>query len=748
MKNRILYLVSVVSLAYSMPMLAQSDVVNKFSIEWNTPSQNASGSMPIGNGEVGANVWMEENGNMVFYLARTDAFSENSSLYKLGRIRVSTFPKLEGAEFHQFLNLEEGKIEVEMKKGGKKLSLDFLVDSESPVAYIKGESTYPVSVTVSSEIWRTQTRLIPKNELTPFYRACPRDSLVMEYADIVNDKGDDLVVYHRNEHSIYPFTVKSQQLADEENLKQDPFMNRTFGYEVRGNGFKKISPTIIGSEKPVNDFCLKIATHTEQTATAENWEMHIEKILADAPSFEKVEKRTAAWWKAFWDKSYVVINTPDKKTGEKITQSYILQNWMTACSGRGNYPIKFNGSLFTVEPVYTNKGFNFNPDFRQWGPEYWWQNTRLMYHPMLKTGDFDMMLPLFNLYFSNLKMLQKQVEVFYGAEGITTPETMTVFGTFDDFCFDWYRKGNTFDCMSNYYIRYYWSSALELIGLMYDYYQYSLDQVFVNNTLIPMAREVLKFYNSYFPKDETGMIRITPTHALETYWDGVENDMPNIAGLHYVLDNLLSLPKGHVSVEDLAVWKKMRQALPEIPVHQVEGKKLFAPAEKYEDKRSNVENPELYAIFPFSYCNISTSNLQVGIDSYHNRVIKTTSCWSQDGQMAARLGLTDEVKNNVLFKIENSHPGHRFPVYWGPNYDWAPDQDHGGNFLTTIQEMVMQSYGNTVYMLPAFPKDWDVNFKLYTFGNNTVSGTYKDGKWVEKPSFGKKTKMRIRQMKK
>lgn len=748
MKKGILYLTSVLSLAYSLSMSAQSDVVNKYSVEWNTPSKNASGSMPIGNGEVGANVWMEENGNMVFYLARTDAFSENSSLYKLGRIRISTFPKLEGAEFRQFLNLEEGKIEVEMKKGDQKLSLDFLVDCESPVAYIKGESTYPVHVTVSSEIWRTQTRLIPKNELTPFYRTCPHDSLVTEYADIVNDKDDDLLVYHRNEHSIYPFTVKSQQLADEENLKQDPFMNRTFGYKVRGNGFKKISPTIISSEKPVNDFCLKIATHTEQTVTAEKWEMNIEKVLASAPSFEKVAGRTATWWKAFWDKSYVVIQTPDQKTGEKITQSYILQNWMTACSGRGNYPIKFNGSLFTVEPVYTSKGFDFNPDFRQWGPEYWWQNTRLMYHPMLKSGDFEMMLPLFKMYFDNIKMLQKQVQVFYGAEGITTPETMTVFGTFDDFCFDWYRNGNTFDCMSNHYIRNYWSSALELVGLMYDYYHYSLDRAFVDATLIPMAREVLKFYNSYFPKDETGLIRITPTHALETYWQGVENDLPNVAGLHYVLDNLLSLPKGYVSAEDLAVWKKMRQALPKIPVHQVEGKKVFAPAEKYEDKRSNVENPELYAIFPFSYCNISTSDIQVGVDSYYNRVVKSTSCWTQDGQMAARLGLTDEAKNNLLSKIENSHPAHRFPVYWGPNYDWAPDQDHGGNLLTTIQEMVMQSYGNTVYMLPAFPKDWDVDFKLYIFGNNTVSGTYKAGKWMEKPSFGKKTRMKIRQMKK
>lgn len=90
---------------------AQSNIVNNYSVLWNSPSENASGAMPIGNGEVGANVWMEKNGNLVFYLSRTDAWSENSSLYKLGKIRISYYPALQGKEvsFKQFLNLEEGK---------------------------------------------------------------------------------------------------------------------------------------------------------------------------------------------------------------------------------------------------------------------------------------------------------------------------------------------------------------------------------------------------------------------------------------------------------------------------------------------------------------------------------------------------------------------------------------------------------------------------------------------------------------
>ena len=32
-----------------------------------------------------------------------------------------------------------------------------------------------------------------------------------------------------------------------------------------------------------------------------------------------------------------------------MTCGYTLQRWMNACAGRGNYPIKFNGTIFTVD---------------------------------------------------------------------------------------------------------------------------------------------------------------------------------------------------------------------------------------------------------------------------------------------------------------------------------------------------------------------------------------------------------------
>jgi alpha-L-fucosidase 2 len=72
----------------------------------------------------------------------------------------------------------------------------------------------------------------------------------------------------------------------------------------------------------------------------------------------------------------------------RVTQAYALQRFINACAGRGNLPIKFNGTLFTVDEV-------FDPDYRRWGGPYWLQNTRLPYWSMLASGDYDLMQPLF-----------------------------------------------------------------------------------------------------------------------------------------------------------------------------------------------------------------------------------------------------------------------------------------------------------------------------------------------------------------
>ena len=44
-----------------------------------------------------------------------------------------------------------------------------------------------------------------------------------------------------------------------------------------------------------------------------------------------------------------------------------------------------------------------------------------------------------------------------------------------------------------------------------------------------------------------------------------------------------------------------------------------------------------------------------------------------------------------------------------------------------LQDMLMQTDGDTIYLLPAWPADWDVDFKLHAPFDTIVEGTYRNG---------------------
>ena len=66
--------------------------VDAYNVVWNSPSKDSSGSMPLGNGDIGVNAWVEENGDLLLYVSKTDAWSENVRLLKLGRVRLRLTP--------------------------------------------------------------------------------------------------------------------------------------------------------------------------------------------------------------------------------------------------------------------------------------------------------------------------------------------------------------------------------------------------------------------------------------------------------------------------------------------------------------------------------------------------------------------------------------------------------------------------------------------------------------------------------
>ena len=51
--------------------------------------------------------------------------------------------------------------------------------------------------------------------------------------------------------------------------------------------------------------------------------------------------------------------------------------------------------------------------------------------------------------------------------------------------------------------------------------------------------------------------------------------------------------------------------------------------------------------------------------------------------------------------------------------------------MVGLQDMLMQAKGKHIYLLPAWPTDWDCDFKLHAPYNTIVQGTIRNGKLVD-----------------
>ncbi len=668
-------------------------------VTWTSPSKDSSGSMPLGNGEVAINLWAEDAGDstdILFYIARTDAWDENGRLCKIGRVRLRL--NVRPQPFQQTLDLERGSIELHCGP----VTLSVWVDAHAPVVRIDGHSEQPVSVRASVELWRTQPRRVdnPK-ELHSF---CGQDlkhePVIVQPDTVLTGSRDRVVWFHRNSSSHWASTLRVQELAELIPQFRDPLLHRTFGAVLTGSGLVTVDDRTLATKESRREFSVAVTTHTAQTATVEEW---VSGLHSMAPNREAHE----AWWREFWQRSWIHI-TGDAEA-EVVTRGYALQRFLSACAGRGAFPMKFNGSLFTVDAREPDE--TFDPDFRRWGGGYWFQNCRLLYWPLLMSGDFDLIQPWYRMYREALPFAQARVREYYGHGGALFPETMNFWGAYRNEDYGFERKDLARGVAASTYIRYYWQGKLELLAHLLDYRDFTGDDA----ALRELAGPIIEFFDHrYAQKDKHGRRLFEPSQSLETWHEAV-NPLPEIAGLRFVLGRL-------------GGWENLLAELPPVPQRSEywTKKRYLIPALQY-DQCFNWENPELYAVFPYRLYGVGLPDLEVGRETYARRVNRVTGCWRQDAIHAACLGLTAEARRDVVHNFATKHPGSRFEGFLGPNFDWIPDVDQGGVAMIALQRMLLQYHGDRLHLLPAWPKEWDVHFKLHAPHRTTVEAAVKAG---------------------
>ncbi len=702
---------------------------------WHTPSTDEHGSMPLGNGEVGINLWTENGRDLCFYVARTDAYDGDGRLCKIGRIRIrlpeGTFAL--GVPFVQRLDLATATVRI--RADG--LTLQAWVDADAPVLRVAIEAREALPLVVTGELWRTDRVITDQDELFAFMRQASPVEQAHETPDDVLDAGGSAIAWcHHNRHSTWAANLGHQFLGDwaAAHAADDPLLHRAFGCLVSGDGLVCRDPlTLAGA--PRRRWDLAIAAACERVDAPAGLLPALRQATPDPVMARAAHE---AWWQAFWQRSWIRVS--GDAAAEAVDRAYCLQRFLFACSGRGRFPIKFNGSLFTV--LGRDKGKTFTPDWRRWGGAYWFQNTRLAYWPMIMAGDADMALPLFRMYRAALPLARERTRVHHGIDGAVMPETMTPWGTWGSADYGYAAKrADTLagrPARADYhpldgpadrhalcgYLRRHFSGALELVAIGLDLHAMSGDEAFLHDEVLPLAREFLAFYRAYFrTRGPDGRLLLWPSQALET-WQAASDPLPEVAALRWVLGGLLALP----GLSEAPAWRAWLDELPSLPTRR-HGGTFLLPATVY-DLNMNCENPELYAVFPFRFYGVGKPGLEIGRETWKRRLNPMgAQGWCQDPIQAALLGLGQEAKTLVAKGATTSDPGSRFPAFWGPNFDWTPDQDHGGVLMIALQRMVLQAEADRLDLLPAWPKGWDVDFRLHAPGGRVVEGRYAGGAW-------------------
>lgn len=719
----------------------------KDNVVWTTQSNNSAESMPVGGGDIGLNLWVEK-GEVYCYISRSGTFDENNTLLKLGRIRLQFSPNpFAGQTFKQELILKDGYASISGADGKIKSEIKVWVDVFKPVIHIDIQSNAKMTTTANYESWRFEDRITTGKENNQnSYKWAPQ-GIVKTLKDEIAFKGGGVQFYHQNQpQTVFDVTVKQQGLTEYQTALYNPLKNLIFGGIMTGKNMVAagneagtyLSTPFQGwklkSKTPATNEHLTIALNTSTTSAVTTWEKELKSTLQHAKNDQQASIR---WWNNYWNKTFIYIQAKDEAANQS-GRNYQLFRYMLGCNAFGRYPTKFNGGLFTFDPQLIDSALEYTPDFRNWGGgTHTAQNQRLVYWPMLKSGDFDMMKPQFDFYLDLLTNAEIRTAAAWGHKGASFTEQLENFGLPNPAEYGWKRPADFNKGMEyNAWLEYEWDTVLEFCMMILETERYDKRDIEKYLPLIESSLTFFKEHYTYLAKqrgakalDGEGHLVLYPGSGAETY-KMAYNATSTIAALKTVLRSLIESPS--LPENKRSEWTAMLKTIPEISFRAFQEHTTIAPARLWE-RINNVESPQLYPVYPWGIYGIGKPGLDTAVNTfrYDTDVLKFRSYvgWKQDNIFAARLGLTEEAARLTTLKLKDS--GRRFPAFWGPGFDWTPDHNWGGSGMIGLQEMLMQSDGKKIYLFPAWPADWNVHFKLYAPYQTTIEGRLKDGKLID-----------------
>lgn len=408
--------------------------------------------------------------------------------------------------------------------------------------------------------------------------------------------------------------------------------NITSGFYVNTN-YKSWN---LRSKTPQTSYSLAIAIHQNQTETFQDFQSQFDSLIATA--INNTQEQTLAWWHDFWDRSYILINEdagPDDP-GFVVGKNYQIFRYMQGCNAGADWPMRFNGGLFTFDPVFVNPETPYTPDFRRWtGGVFTAQNQRLVYWPLLKSGDIDLMRPQFEFYRRIVDTAKLRGRTYFGINATLFCEQIDSFGLpnlreymgdptrprspgfprgieFNDYI-EWIQDtANEFADMilqANLYMGFDVAPYLDFIESQLQWFDLFYQQF--HSTIDTFSRAASPVNNA---STGNGPLIIYPGSGCETY-KAAYNPASTVSGLRKLLHDLLQVSPDY-QIANASYYEGYLKRVPETPIRYQQGQPCISPALAYA-RIQNVEIPQLYPVFPWGEYGLGQpTDLRLAINTY------------------------------------------------------------------------------------------------------------------------------------
>ncbi len=323
-------------------------------------------------------------------------------------------------------------------------------------------------------------------------------------------------------------------------------------------------------------------------------------------------QETQAWWHDFWPKGFVELHSADGNA-DFVEQNYHYFLYVMASSSRGKFPPKFNGMIW-----------NTGGDLRSWGAQHWFANLSCYYEALPATNRFELMDPMFEMYFGMLEASSTAARQQWGSQGMYIAETSYFNGLeklpddiatemrelylrqkpweqrsqrFMDFAqtkhphssrWNWIQTGTWVnghyvitDRGSGPYgaVSHIFGSTAKIAYLYWRRYEFTLDRDWLRDRAYPMLRGAVEFYRNHpnLKKGEDGKYHLYWANSNESVYGArdTDEDVSSMRGTSAALVRAAEILNAEPSM--LPVWREFRDNLP--PLSLSDNPEALKPAD-------------------------------------------------------------------------------------------------------------------------------------------------------------------------